>query len=365
MTTLGKAPRIRKRYGAILMAAAAVCLVLACGRKSGGFRPEYRMQVTVGPANHWGRGAAKFAELVAEKTGGRVNVKPYYGGQLLKGAQLNSSQMVAGGAIDCALESTINTAPVIPAMNIFSIPFFVQTYENLDRLESGKTGDLLFEQMRAKGLTPLAWGENGFRQLTNSKHAVDSPDDLNGLKVRVVGSPIFIDIFRVLGADPVNMNWGDAVTAFQQRVVDGQENPAGILLAVQIYQYHKHITYWNYVIDPLMFYWNEKQFDAFPQEVQTAIREAAEEAARYQKALARAGLDDGTALRILQDEFGTEPDIPNPTAYLQEKGAEITVLTPEQTAAFKQAVQPVADKWLDVVGADVVQAANDDLETTP
>ncbi len=228
----------------------AVAWLGGCGGEKSPFRTEYRMQVTVGPTTYWGMGATKFAELVREKTGGRINVKPYFGSQLLKGAQLNSSQMVASGAIDCAFESTINTAPVIPAMNVFTLPFFIMTYENLDRIEQGETGKALFARMREKGMMPLAWGENGFRQLTNSRRPVRSPADLAGLKVRVVGSPIFIDIFRQLGADPVNMNWGDAVTAFQQRVVDGQENPCGILLAVRIHQYHRYITYWNYVIDP-------------------------------------------------------------------------------------------------------------------
>ena len=70
----------------------------------------------------------------------------------------------------------------------------------------------------------------------------------------MVGSPIFIDTFRQLGADPVNMNWGDAQTAFQQGVVDGQENPVGVLIPVQIFQYHKYATFWNYLADPLIVY---------------------------------------------------------------------------------------------------------------
>src|SRR6056297_1872771 len=245
-----------------------------CFRQSEpGFKNEYKMQVTVGSTTYWGRGAARFAELAGKKTGGRIKIKPYYGSQLLKGAQLNSAQMVASGTIDCAFESTINTAPVLPSMNIFSLPFFINTFERLDRIEQGKTGQLLFEKMRKKGLEPLAWGENGFRQLTNSKRMVTTPGDLNGLRVRVVGSPIFIDIFRQLGADPVNMNWGDAVSAFQQKIVDGQENPPGILLAVRIHQYHQYATFWNYAVDPLILYWNKKQWGKFPKDIKTALRE--------------------------------------------------------------------------------------------
>ncbi|MCK5844479.1 MAG: TRAP transporter substrate-binding protein DctP, partial [Victivallales bacterium] len=202
---------------------------------------------------------------------------------------------------DCAFESTINTAPMIKEMNIFTMPFFVNTYKRLDKLESGKTGAAIFAKMRAKRLEPLAWGENGFRQLTNSKRVVKTPADIKDLKIRVVGSPIFIDTFRALGADPVNMNWGDAVTALQQGTVDGQENPAGILLAVKIFQYNKMMTRWNYAVDPLIIYWNKEQFNSFSADIRKAIREAAIEAARFQKALCRAGLDDVSALPTLKN----------------------------------------------------------------
>ena len=115
---------------------AAVCFAPAVG--AGEFKKEYKMTVNVGPSFYWGMGATKFSELVAEKTGGKINIKPYFGSSLLKGAQLKSPQMVAKGVIDCAYESTINASPVIPEMNIFSLPFFINTYENLFPAFKGK-----------------------------------------------------------------------------------------------------------------------------------------------------------------------------------------------------------------------------------
>jgi len=175
-------------------------------------------------------------------------------------------------------------------------------FENLDKMEYGETGKAIFEVMDKKGLVGLAWAENGFRQVTNGKKAIHRPEDLKGLRLRVVGSPIFIDTFRQLGADPVNMNWGDAVTAFQQGVVDGQENPVGVLVPVQIWQYHKYATFWNYLVDPVIIYWNKKQFNAFPKDIQKAIREASQESARFEKALCRAGLDGDKSLNILKND---------------------------------------------------------------
>jgi len=331
------------------------------GAGDGGFKREYRMQVTVGPTTCWGMGAAKFAELARQKTGGRINVKPYYGSQLLKGAQLNSAQMVSLGSIDLALESTINAAPVVPALNVFSLPFLVGSYDELDRLEQGKTGKALFEKMQAKGLMPLAWGENGFRQLTNSRQVVRRPEDMKGLRVRVVGSPIFVETFRALGADPINMNWGDAVTGFQQGTVDGQENPMGILLPVQIWQYHKHVTRWNYLADPLVLYWNKKEWDAFPADIQQALRGAAEEATRYQKALARAGLDGQTSRGILENEYGVTPEIAAPLVHLADRGMTVTELTPAERKAFAARTRAVFDRWAEKIGSEVMALCREDL----
>ena len=130
-------------------------------------------------------------------------------------------------------------------------------------------------------------------------------------------SPIFIETFRMLGADPINMNWGDAVTAFQQGTVDGQENPVGILVPVQIDQYHKYATFWNYLVDPVVIYWNKKEWDAFPDDIKKIIKESAEISARFEKALCRAGLDGDTSLNILKNEFNFEMEVPEPLTFLE------------------------------------------------
>lgn len=354
-----------KRRGFKALAALAVSVTMAFTGATGAFaakfKDEYKLTINIGPTFYWGMGAIKFSELVKEKTNGQINIKPYFGSALMKGAQLKSPQMVAMGAIDVAYESTINAAPVIPEMNIFSLPFFINTYENLDKLTEGETGKIIFSAMEKKGLVPLAWAENGFRQLTNSKRPVATPEDLKGLRVRVVGSPIFIETFRQLGADPVNMNWGDATTAFQQGVVDGQENPVGVLLPIQIWQYHQYVTMWNYLVDPVIIYWGKKEWAKFPPEIQQAIREAAEESARFEKALCRAGLDGDKSLTILKDEFNYVMEIPDPIKYMEEKGATFTSLSKEDLQKFIDATKPIYDKWVDEIGKDVYETAKADM----
>jgi len=328
---------------------------------SADFKKEYKLQVNVGPSFYWGIGAARFADLAREKTNGKINIKPYFGSALLKGAQLKSAQMVAKGVIDCAYESTINISPVIPEANVFHLPFFINSFDNLDKMKTGQSGQAVFAAMMKKGLQPLAWAENGFRQVTNSKRPIKTPADLKGLRIRVVGNPLFMETFRQLGADPVNMNWGDAQTAFQQGVVDGQENPVGVLVPVQIWQYHKHVTMWNYLVDPLVIYWNQKQWKAFPPDIQKAIQEAAEQSGRFEIALCRSGLDGDKSSKILKNEFDYAMEVPDPVKFMESKGMTVTFLDDAQIKAFGAATAPVMDKWAKEIGMDLVDKARADM----
>jgi tripartite ATP-independent transporter DctP family solute receptor len=348
-----------------LFLALALCFsiltVLTLSAEAADFKKEYKMQINVGPQFYWGMGAQKFADLVKQRTGGQINIKPYYGSSLLKGAQLKSAQLVANGVIDCAMESTINISPVITEANIFSLPFFINNFENLDKMEQGQTGRAIFEAMDAKGLVGLAWAENGFRQVTNSKLAIRTPADVKGLRLRVVGSPIFIDTFRQLGADPVNMNWGDAVTAFGQGVVDGQENPVGVLVPVQIWQYHKYATFWNYLVDPVVFYWNKKQWNSFPKDIQKMLKESAEEAAMFETALCRAGLDGQKSLDLLKNKFNYTMKVPEPVKFMESKGMTVTFLTDDERQAFITATKPLYEKWVPRIGEELYKKALADM----
>jgi tripartite ATP-independent transporter DctP family solute receptor len=327
------------------------------------FKPkaEYTMTVNVNPAFGWGMGAQKWCDLIKERTGGKINVKPYWGSQLLAGKQMNWFQAVAEGSIDFAVESTINSSSIVKSHNLFSLPFFINTYENLDKIEYGETGKKMFAEMDKMQVKALAWGENGFRQLTNNVRPVRTPEDMKGLRLRVCPAPIYDDIFKQLGAVPINMNWGDAVTGFQQGVVDGQENPYGVLLPVKIWEYHKYVTNWNYLVDPLLFVVNKRVWDSFPEDIQTIIKEAAEEAGMWEKAFVRRGLDGDISINILKETFGETFEISDQVAYIKSKGIEVVELNKAELIAFKEATKPVLDKWINEVGVDFVSAAKLDM----
>ncbi len=327
------------------------------------FKPktEYTMQVNVTPAYVWGQAAQKWADLVRERTNGLINIKPYYASSLLAGKQTTWFQAVSEGSIDFVVDSTINAAPVVKELNLFSLPFFINTYENLDKILNGETGKRLVEIMDKLGVVTLAWGENGFRQLTNSKKPIRKPEDMRGMKFRVVGSPIFIDIFRALGADAVSMNWADAVTAFQQGAVDGQENPYQVLLGVKIWEYHKFVTNWNYLVDPLIFGVSKEVWNSFPDDIKQIIRQSAIEAAEWERAMARRGLDGEVSIKILQEKFKENPTPLSQVDYVKQQGMTVIDLTPEEIEAFKKATQSVYDKWVAVIGKSLYEMALKDM----
>lgn len=324
----------------ILLSVSLAFSFTAC---AGDYKREYKMSVVVGPKLPWGAGATKFADLVRARTEGRINIKVYTSSSLMAGKQTNEFLIHRQGVADFCFASTINWSTTIKPLNLFNLPFFFPDYKALDAVTQGEVGTEITTMLNKKGVSLLAWGENGFREITNSKHAISKPEDLEGLKIRVVGAPVFIETMKALGANPVNMNWGDAQVAFQQGVVDGQENPVvAIEIPVKIWQFHQYATIWHYVIDPLMLTVNNKVMASFTAEDQKIIRQAAIEAANEQREIVRKGLiaPDLSALELLRSN-----------------GMEVTELSADVRAQFKAKTASVREKWSKVVGTELVKKA--------
>ena len=218
------------------------------------YRTEYRLSSVLGGNFAWGQAAERWAELVREQTQGRVNIRVYTGASLVGGDQTREFPSIQQGVIDLAVGSTINWSPQVKELNLFSLPFLLPDYRAIDVLTQGAVGQRLFVELERKGVVPLAWGENGFRELSNSRRPLLNPADLRGMKFRVVGSPVFLDIFLALKAKPVLMSWVDAQPALVEGTVDGQENPISVYLASNMPRVgQRHLTLWHYVADPLVF----------------------------------------------------------------------------------------------------------------
>lgn len=326
----------------ILMAVFALALVCVVQTHAATYKPEYKLSLVIGPQTPWGQAAQKFADLVKERSEGKINIKCYFAGQLFAGMQTNEFLILRQGVADFAVGSTINWSPAVKELNLFSLPFFFPDYKHLDAVKAGEPGKRLFKTIEERGVVGLAWGENGYRELTNSKRPVRKPEDLEGLKVRVVGSPIFVDTFRAMGGNPVSINWSEALTALQQGTVDGQENPvASIIIPYKLWEMNKHITIWHYTIDPLIFGVSKVTWESFDPKDREIIARAAQEAGAWNLKEARKGLEGSTEA----------------IDFLKGKGMEVVVFTPKDMEVFKAKTKPVYDKWIPEIGADLVSAS--------
>lgn len=327
-----------------IAAAVATALCAAATVQAQAYRAEYRLSTTLGTAFPWGQAGERWAELVKEKTQGRIVIKLYSGNSLVGGEQTREFTAIRQGVIDMSIGSTINWSPQIKELNLFSLPFLMPDYKAIDALTQGEVGKDLFSVLEKRGdVIPLAWGENGFREMSNSKRPIVSPADMKGMKFRVVGSPLYNETFSALGANPTQMSWADAQPALASGAVDGQENPLSVFVAAKLPTVgQKYLTLWHYVADPLIFVVNKQVWNSWTPADREAVRQAALQAGRENVDKARKGIagNDNAVLK-----------------QIETSGVTVTQLTPAQRDAFVQMTRPVYDKWSKTIGADLVKKA--------
>jgi len=331
------------KAGAAASATLAAPFVVTRAAHAQNYRPEYRLSTVVGTAFPWGKGAQIWIDLVRERTQGRINMKLYPNVSLINGDQTREFSAIRQGVIDVAVGSTINWSPQVKELNLFSLPFLARDHAGIDAMTQGDVGERILKIVEKAGVVPLAWGENGFRELTNSKHEIRTPADMKGLKFRVVGSPIFNDTFTALGANPTQMSWADAQPALASGAVEGQENPLHIFTAAKLHTLgQKYVTMWDYVADPLIYVVNRDVWNSWTPADRDIVRAAALEAGKQEIAIARKGLtkDDQSLVKEVE-----------------ALGVKVTRLSDDEKKAFEKAVHPVYEKWTKQIGPDLVKRA--------
>ena len=326
-----------------LLSAAALAFALPAAAQQGKYQPEYRLSTVVGTTYPWGKGGEIWGNLVRERTNGKINIKLYPGTSLVAGDQTREFTAIRQGVIDLAIGSTINWSPQIKELNLFSLPFLMPDYAAIDALTRGEVGKDIFKILEKNGVVPLAWGENGFREVTNSKHPIRTPADMKGLKFRVVGSPIYNETFTALGANPTQMSWADAQPALASGAVDGQENPLTIFTAAKMHTIgQKNVTLWGYVADPLIFVANKEVWESWTPADRKIVKDAAVEAGRQVIQMARKGL-------IAPDLSGVSD--------IEKLGVNVVKLSAGEREAFVKATRKVYQKWSKNIGQDMVTKA--------
>ncbi|MDR2527691.1 MAG: TRAP transporter substrate-binding protein DctP [Synergistaceae bacterium] len=356
----------------ICLAVTVLLSVIFCaGVSMAALKAEYKLSCNLADNNPWGQGAAMFVKLVAERTGGKVNIKPYWSAQLLGGNQSSELMLIRNGTIDFSFAGPANWAAQLPVVNVANLPWFVSSqkdrfkaYDALFINPDSKVRKMLEEKFAEVGVVTLAWGENGFREL-HSNRPIRKPEDLKGLKIRVVATPIWAETLTTLGANAININWTEAVSAFQQGLVDAGENPYSVLIPYHIYEFHKYFINWSWVAGPLAFVASKQAWGAFDDDTKKILIECAEEAATYNRALARMGIDGGWGYSYLK-ERNLLPEDQNAMPYdpyklLKDNGVTIIELTPEEFQAFRDAVKPIYEKHVKLIGEELVKAAEEEM----
>lgn len=266
--------------------------------------------------------AEKFRDLVAERSDGAITVEIFPNATLGDERTLLEGMQI--GTVDMGVITNGPVSNFLEDMAVFELPFLFPSPEAAYSVLDGEIGQELLGRLEEVNLKGLAYAERGFRNLTNSKRPVNSPADLDGLRIRVMENPVYIDTFRELGADAIPMAWTEALTGMQQNTIDGQENPVGVVYSFKLNETQTNMTMTRHTYAPALFVMGMPKWNQLSEEAQDIIAAAAQEAAEYERAL-NAELE-GEQLAALKD-------------------AGMNVVEDADLAAFSAAVQPVYDKY--------------------
>src|ERR687894_2126030 len=258
-----------------------------------------------------GQSVQKFADLVKEKSGGKLNVRLFAGGTL--GNDVTMISALQGGTQEMTVPDTSTLVGIsgLKDFGLINLPFLFQSSQEADALLDGPFGQKLLAKLPEKGLIGFGFWENGFRQVSNSRKPITKADDFAGLKLRVIQNPLFIDTFRALSANAVPMPFTEVYTALETKTIDGQENPLATILASKFYEVQKHTVLSNHLYSVWAFLMSKRFWDRLTPDEQALITEAADEAKEFERQTVRA-----FETKALEE--------------LKSKGMEVTTLSDEE-----------------------------------
>ncbi|MDR1934703.1 MAG: TRAP transporter substrate-binding protein [Candidatus Accumulibacter sp.] len=285
-------------------------------------------------------GAEKWAQLLKEKSGGKITLKVFGGGTL--GGDVQVLSAVQGGTIDLTAMNSGILQGIQKEFAIFDFPFMFESGKEADAVLDGAFGKKLGDLVETKNLHHLAYWELGFRQLTNSKRDIKTLEDFSGVKLRVIQSPIYIDTFSALGTNPVPMSFTELYSALEQRIIDGQENPFSVIESSKFQEVQKFLTVSNHMFNPQSVLISKKKWDSLNQDEKDVLTSTLVEATKWQRENSR---------KLGEDSL----------ANLQ-KSMTVSVLPPEELVKIRAKLKPVIEKFGADVGLDLVKELQDALE---
>lgn len=277
-------------------------------------------------------GMEKFAELVQAKSGGKMKVNLFPGGVLGGDAPLVSAMQ--GGTVEMASMNSGILASQVKDFEVFDFPFMFANSKEAEAVVDGPFGKKMHARLEAKGLIGLAYFELGFRDITNSKRAIQKVEDLEGLKLRVIPNAINVDWVKALGANPTPLAFPEVYAALEQKAIDGQENPLTVIAANKFYEVQKHLVLTHHQYNPQSVLISKKYWDTLSADEKKIISDAAVEAAKYERQQAR-------------DQATTALDS------IKKSGVQVTELSATEMAKLRDKMKPVIEKHGNAIGETV------------
>jgi tripartite ATP-independent transporter DctP family solute receptor len=292
-----------------------------------------KFSVTLPEKSHQGQGAAKFAELVNQKTKGRVQIKVYYNASLGNDVQVTSS--LQGGTIEFTVPQTSTLTGMVKEFEVLDFPFLFGSEQEAEKVLDGATGQKLLDKLPAKGLIGLAYWENGFFNATNSKHPIQKHEDFQGLKFRAIQAKISQETVKALGANPVPLAVPELYTALETRTVDGQGTPSAVIAALKLNEVQKYLSLTKHSYGAFVPLVSKKFWDGLTPADQAALREAALETRGFQRGVAR-------------------EQAKSAEASMAAKGLLVNDVSPAERQRMRDKVKPVWDMFAKDVGTDLL-----------
>ncbi|MFC2124034.1 TRAP transporter substrate-binding protein [Bacteroidota bacterium] len=273
-------------------------------------------------------GANYLAEEISTESNGKIKPKVFHSGILSGGKGKAEIEMCQLGSIEIHITSTAYLANLVPKASIFSLPFLFRDIDQVVGLAKSKSLVLetINKELNEKKLHIIAWWPRGFRQLTNSRRPVRNLEDIQGLKLRVMNNPLFVDNMNVMGANPVPMAWGEVYNGLQLKTIDGQENAEDVIYSTKLYEAQLYLTIWDYSTDIEIVMVNLDWWNNLSPEHRKIIQNVADASVTYQVDLLKKNTED------LRNK-------------IEEKGMELYYLTDVEKEQFSEAVKPVWTKY--------------------
>jgi len=285
-------------------------------------------------------GVKRFAEVLAAKSGGKMKVQEYPASQL--GNEMQQQSALQGGVQEMSAPATTSLAGIVKEFGLVDFPFAVGNFAQADALLDGPFGQALLAKLPEKGLVALGYWDLGFRNVTNSKRPITRPEDLDGLKIRVIPNPVFLETFKAFKANPVPMPFAELYGALESKAVDGQENPFAVILSNKFFEVNKFVSATNHVYAANIVLVSKRFWDRLSPTEQRLMNEAANEARGYQRQASRAAA---------QKAVGE----------LQAKGMQYNEVSAAEQGRMREIARPVTEKFAASYDPAVVKLYNDEL----